>query len=163
MTVDFINNSSQRTPCVLVLDASWSMKEKTTTGRTRIDELNAGIEELERALKSDDAAISRVQLCVVIVGGPGGSAELMLDWKRVIELTNLAEQNRQVEIFTIGVEGANLSVLSEISSRPAIQLAGMKFKELFLWLSDSLSAVSRSRPGEKANLPDTDPWKNVGI
>ena len=81
----------------------------------------------------------------------------------VVEQTNLAEKNRKVEIFTIGVEGADLSVLSEISSRPAIQLSGMKFKELFLWLSDSLSAVSQSRPGEEANLPDTDPWRNVGI
>jgi uncharacterized protein YegL len=39
----------------------------------------------------------------------------------------------------------------------------MKFKELFVWLSDSLSAVTQSRPGEDITLPDTDPWRHVGL
>jgi len=26
-----------------------------------------------------------------------------------------------------------------------------------------LSAASRSRPGDKLELPSTDPWRNVGI
>jgi uncharacterized protein YegL len=227
MTVDFINNSNQRTPCVLILDASYSMNQTTSTGKTRMEELNAGMIELEKALKADAAAISRVQVCVVVVGGPSNSAELMLDWTdaanfqafaikadgstplaegleiglKMVELakknlngaglsctrpwmmvisdgvptscsadwekavakTKLAEQNKQVEVFTIGVEGADLTKLSQISNRPATKLSGMKFKELFVWLSDSLSAVSRSRPGQQANLADTDPWRHVGI
>jgi uncharacterized protein YegL len=228
MTVDFTNNSNQRTPCVLVLDASYSMGTRTSTGKTRMEELNAGLVELERALKQDDTALSRVQICVVVVGGPSNSAELMLDWtdavnfqafpikadgrtplaegldigldmvelaksnlkgagisytrpwmivisdgeptsgaaawQSSIERTKLAEKNRKVAIFTIGVEGADMAKLSQISNvRPATMLSGMKFKELFVWLSESLSAVSRSRPGQEASLPDTDPWKNVGI
>jgi uncharacterized protein YegL len=227
MTVDFINNSNQRTPCVLILDASGSMNQQTSTGRTRIEELNAGIGELEFALSSDPVAISRVQLCIVVVGGPSNSAELMLDWtdasdfhafpiratggtplgealeiglemaemaKRnlrkagisytrpwmmvisdgtptsaqrdwdeAVEKTRTAERERKVEIFSIGVEGADLEKLSQISHRSPIQLSGMKFKELFVWLSDSLSAVAQSRPGDNLNLPDTDPWKHVGI
>lgn len=227
MTVDYIHNSNQRTPCVLVLDASYSMDAKTSSGKTRMDELNAGLVEFEKALKQDDTALSRVQISIVVVGGPSNSAELMLDWtdavnfqafpikadggtplaegldygltmielvkdnlktvgisytrpwmivisdgeptssnvawQNAINKTKLAEQNRKVEIFSIGVEGANIKKLSEISNRPALRLSGMKFRELFLWLSESLSAVSRSRPGQEASLPDTDPWKNVGI
>ena len=227
MTVDFINNSNQRTPCILVLDASYSMSTITSSGKTRMEELNYGLKELERELKSDYTALSRVQICVVVVGGPSNSAELMLDWtdavnfqsfqiradgqtplaegleigldmvelakvnlkavgisytrpwmmvisdgeptsesavwQRAVARTKLAEKNKKVEIFAIGVEGADIRKLSEISNRPALMLSGMKFKELFVWLSESLSAVSRSRPGQEASLPDTDPWKNVGI
>lgn len=227
MTVDFTNNSNQRTPCVLVLDASYSMTTRTSSRKTRMEELNEGLIELERALKNDITALSRVQICVVVVGGPSDSAELMLDWtdainfqafpikadggtplaegldlglnmvelaksnlraagisytrpwmmvisdgeptsdptvwQRSVDGTKQAEDNRKVEIFAIGVEGANLTKLSQISKRPALLLSGMKFKELFIWLSESLSAVSRSRPGQEASLPDTDPWKNVGI
>jgi len=74
-----------------------------------------------------------------------------------------AEAGRKVEIFTIGVEGANMSKVAEISSKPPLQLEGMKFRELFVWLSASLSAASRSRPGDKLELPSTDPWRHVGI
>jgi hypothetical protein len=59
MSVDFTNNANQRTPCVLVLDASTSMMTKfgNTTG---IEALNQGLIEFEQALKNDDMAISRV-------------------------------------------------------------------------------------------------------
>jgi uncharacterized protein YegL len=228
MTVDYFNNTNQRTPCVLVLDASGSMETKTSTGRSRIEELIGGIKELELALSSDPIAKARVQLCIVVVGGPTNSAELMLDWtdaesfkafpikatggtplaqgleiglervasikqdlrgagisltrpwmmvvsdgeptntdaewSRATELTRAAEANGHVEIFCIGVEGANLEKLGQISKkRPAMQLSGMKFKELFVWLSDSLGAVSQSRPGSEGSLPATDPWRHVGI
>ena len=70
---------------------------------------------------------------------------------------------KKVEIFSIGVEDANMDVLSQICSKPALKLNGLMFKELFIWLSSSLSAASRSRPGENVQLPSTDPWRDVGI
>ena len=80
MTVDYVNNPNQRTPCVLVLDAYWSMSSKTSSGKTRIEQLNEGLHELENALKSDPTALTRVQLSIVIVGGPNSQAELLMDW-----------------------------------------------------------------------------------
>ena len=79
MTVDYSGNANQRTPCVLILDASGSMTTTGSRGKTRIQELNEGIKTLEEALKSDDAAISRVQLGIVSVGGPSNSAEVLMD------------------------------------------------------------------------------------
>lgn len=226
MTID-ISNPNQRTPCVLVLDASGSMDTKTSTGKTRIAELNTGVAAFEQALRSDPAALGRVQIAIVVVGGPSNGAEVLMDWtdanqfsafplksggetplgmgaRIALELVehgknNLkaagisytrpwimvisdgaptdpdaywsaavndckaAEQARKVEIFTIGVEGADLAKLGQLSTRPPLMMAGMKFRELFVWLSSSLSAASRSRPGEMAQLPPTDPWRNVGI
>jgi uncharacterized protein YegL len=74
-----------------------------------------------------------------------------------------AENGRKVEIFMIGVEDANLAMMSQLAKRPPIMLEGMKFKELFVWLSASLSAASRSRPGDNVQLANTDPWRNVGV
>jgi len=225
--IDYSGNPNQRTPCVLVLDASGSMGEVTSTGRTRMDELNLGMNALEASLRQDDTALVRVQLAIVSVGGPGNDADVMMDWtdatnfdafsircggytplgkglKIALDLVEeskaslkaagisytrpwimvisdgeptdpdkewqeavtaciSAQMAKKVEIFAIGVEGANLSKLGEISNKPALMLAGMKFEELFVWLSSSLSAASRSRPGENVQLPSTDPWRNVGI
>jgi len=53
--------------------------------------------------------------------------------------------------------------MSQLAKRPPLMLEGMKFKELFVWLSASLSAASRSRPGDNVQMANTDPWRNVGV
>ena len=225
--VDYSGNPNQRTPCVLVLDASGSMDTQGLNGRTRIQELNEGIRVLEKSLREDDTAITRVQLAIVSVGGPGNDADVMMDWTdannfqafplttggttplgRGIQLAlelveqskkdldaagigytrpwmmvisdgeptddidlwaaaakecKAAESSKKVEVFAIGVEGANLQRLGELSAKPPLMLDGVKFRELFVWLSRSISAASRSRPGDKLQLPSTDLWRNVGM
>lgn len=227
MSTDYINNPNQRTPCVLVLDVSGSMNDKTPTGRSRIQELSAGLFALQEALNEDSTALVRVQLAVVSVGGPRSQAEVMMDWTdathfqafnlsayggtplavglrlgldlieqakqnlkasgvsytrpwmmvisdgepsdsqsdwdHAVLKCQLAEEGNKVEIFSIGVDGADLNKMSEFSKRPPLVLADMKFRELFVWLSASLSAASRSRPGDQVSLPSTDPWRNVGL
>ena len=75
------DNPSQRTPCMLVLDASGSMDQVVAgTGRTRIEEVNQGLLTLQQELLGDDTAAQRVQLAIVGVGGPAGGADLLLDW-----------------------------------------------------------------------------------
>jgi len=227
MSTDYINNPNQRTPCVLVLDMSASMNEKTPTGRSRIQELSAGLVALEEALNEDSTALVRVQLAVVSVGGHRNQAEVMMDWtdathfqafnlnadgltplalglqlgldlieqakqnlkasgvsytrpwmmvisdgapsdsqsdwEQAVLQCRSAEEENKVEIFSIGVDGADLKKMSEFSKRPPLVLADMKFRELFVWLSASLSAASRSRSGDQVSLPSTDPWRNVGL
>ena len=226
-TVDYSSNPNQRTPCVLVLDASGSMDTVGPSGKSRIQALNEGIKALEECLRDDDTALTRVQLAIVSVGGPANDAEIMMDWTdannfqafpmttggatplgkgvdlalRLIEegkqnlkqagisytrpwmmvisdgeptddrsswnaatqLCRAAEVDKKAEVFCIGVEGANLKTLGELCVKPPLMLDGIKFKELFVWLSSSLSAASRSRPGASLQLPSTDVWRNVGI
>ena len=40
-----------------------------------------------------------------------------------------------------------MAILSRISVRPPMRLAGLRFHELFAWLSSSLSDLSRSQLG----------------
>jgi uncharacterized protein YegL len=78
---NYATNLSQRTPCILVLDASTSM-ETRDGGSTfrRIDLLNQGVAAFHEALQQDELAISRVQIACVNVGGPTDPPELMMDW-----------------------------------------------------------------------------------
>jgi uncharacterized protein YegL len=75
-----IDNPNQRTPCVLVLDASASMESTNAKGVARIDELNRGLKILEQELQADPTARTRVQIAIVCVGGPAGGADTLLDW-----------------------------------------------------------------------------------
>ena len=84
-------------------------------------------------------------------------------WNDAAQECKDAEEAKKVEVFCIGVEGANLTILAELSAKPPLMLEGVKFQELFKWLSDSLSAASKSRPGAALQLPSTDVWRNVGI
>lgn len=80
MTVNYYDNSKERVPCILVLDASWSMNEVGSNGKKRIQELNEGLVAFEKAITTDERARERVQVCIVIVGGPTDKAEVLMDW-----------------------------------------------------------------------------------
>lgn len=77
--------------------------------------------------------------------------------KRVRE----AEARKSLAFFAVGVEGADLESLGKFSERGALKLAGMRFSELFQWLSASQSSVSASNPGDKVKLPAPSGWMEV--
>lgn len=94
----------------------------------------------------------------------GEPTSLQSDWKTAAEKCKQAITNKKVMIFPIGIDSASGGKrLDEISDRPCIDMQETKFNEFFVWLSESLSAVTRSRPGDTVELPDTDPWRHVGI
>lgn len=63
------------------------------------------------------------------------------------------EQNKRVVFFSVGVRGADMACLERLSFKNKPKpLGGLKFKELFLWLSNSLNRVSQSTPGEQVPL-----------
>lgn len=64
-----------------------------------------------------------------------------------------AEGQRRLCFFGVAVASADLAKLAELSLRPPLRLQGLQFKDLFEWLSASLSAVAVSRPGDQVPLP----------
>ncbi len=58
------------------------------------------------------------------------------------------EAQKGVTVFAVGVKGADMGTLSKLSGvRQPVVLDGLKFIELFEWLSSSMSIVSQSAPG----------------
>ena len=207
------DNTSQRLPCVLVLDGSGSMAGES------IRELNAGLKILEEELKVDDTAAQRVQLLVIRLGGdddveivadwtdamefsaptleangrtPLGNAMLMaldkiegqkqnyrdhdipynrpwvflitdgeptdLNWEDAAADCRQAEEDNKVIIFTIGTEGTDFDKLKQFSNRSPVKLEGLKFKELFLWLSRSASSGSKTAQDTAVQIEAPDDW-----
>lgn len=79
------DNPSQRTPCLLVLDASGSMDVAAVNGKRRIDLLNEGLAVFNQSLREDELALSRVQIAAVNVGGPWTRPEVFYDWTDAID------------------------------------------------------------------------------
>ncbi len=76
------------------------------------------------------------------------------DWQTAARLIKDEENRKGAILFCVGVEGANMEILSQFSDqRPPLKLRGLAFGELFQWLSKSLSSVAHSKPGEQTPLP----------
>jgi len=73
------------------------------------------------------------------------------------------ESSKRIAFFAVGVEGANLDILRQISVREPLSLKGLSFRELFVWLSQSQKSVSQSKPGQEdqVKLPSPSGWANL--
>ena len=81
------------------------------------------------------------------------------------QLVKEGEQSKAFSFYAVGVEGANFDVLRQIAVKEPLKLKGLQFRELFAWLSSSLSSVSKSTPGERSRFripPHPDGWAVAG-
>jgi uncharacterized protein YegL len=106
------------------------------------------IEERKASYREHGIAYYRPWAFLITDGEPNDH------WKPIVSRVHTGEKNKSFCFFAVGVEGADMKVLDEICVRKPLWLQGMKFRELFSWLSNSQQAVSRSSPGDEVPLED---------
>ena len=100
-------------------------------------------------------AYYRPWIFVITDGSPTDS------WKAAARAVKEGEASNAFSLFAVGVEGADIETLKQIAVREPIKLKGLRFTELFRWLSNSLKSVSRSKTTERVALPAPTGWAEV--
>jgi uncharacterized protein YegL len=113
------------------------------------------LRERKQALRANGIAYYRPWVFLITDGAPND------DWQGAAAAVHEGEAAKAFAFFPIGVKGANMDTLRRISVREPLPLAGLKFRELFQWLSSSLRSVSRSTPGAEVPLPAPQGWTAV--
>jgi len=106
--------------------------------------------------RSAGVAYYRPWIFLITDGGPDPGDP----WQNAAVQVKEGEAKKSFAFFTVAVEGANMDVLAKISTRPPAKLKGVNFREMFLWLSQSMQAVSQSSPGDAVPLT-TPGWTEV--
>lgn len=113
------------------------------------------VEDRKRDYRSNGISYYRPWVFLVTDGAPTDS------WQAAAEVVREGEASKKFAFFAIGVKGANMDILRQLSVREPLSLDGLKFRELFSWLSSSLRSVSRSTPGTEVPLEPPKGWASV--
>ncbi len=104
------------------------------------------LEERKEQYRSNGIAYYRPWAFLITDGGPTD------DISQASSRVRMGEQSRAVSFYAVGVDGANMARLSEVVTRQPLMLRGLSFREMFVWLSNSLGSVSRSQPGQSVPM-----------
>jgi uncharacterized protein YegL len=83
------------------------------------------------------------------------------EWQSAAAMVREGEASKSFAFFAVGVQNANMDILQQLSVREPLKLQGLKFRELFQWLSNSMKSVSRSTPGTAVPLAPPSGWSEV--
>jgi uncharacterized protein YegL len=112
------------------------------------------LDQRKNVYRTNGVAYYRPWIFLITDGGPTDV------WKTAAEKIRDGEAAKNFSFFAVGVAGAKMDILEQISVREPIRLKELRFNELFLWLSNSMKAVSHSNVGDQ--VPLTNPTVPAG-
>lgn len=117
------------------------------------------IQERKNWYKNSGQTYYRPYLILITDGAPNNPGLIP---EMAKEIRQLAEA-KSLSFWPIAVAGANMEILEQLACpnikgcMPPLKLIGLKFIELFKWLSSSFTKVSNSKDGEGIDItPDKD-------
>ena len=135
--------------------ATFSAGGMTPLG-SAVDKALDMLEQRKAQYRNNGVAYYQPWLVIISDGAPNDA------WQAAARRAKNLSAQRKLVSLTIGVEGADLQILGEFSSRPAIKLDGLKFAQFFEWLSASMSRVSASASTSSSiDLPPMDSWASI--
>ena len=139
---------------------SFAMPSLTTKGTTKlVDGVREGItlvESRKNWYKQTGQPHLRPWIILITDGAPDGDQNV----SALAQEINSGVKAKKFVFLSIGVAGANMDVLRQISTpdMPPMPLEGLQFSEFFKWVSASMSVVASSKDGDKVDLPDPAAW-----
>jgi uncharacterized protein YegL len=87
-------------------------------------------------------------------------AEVMAGAVQAVRANESQPRGKRIAFFAVGVEGADMQKLAQVSKRPPMKLRGLSFARMFRWVSQSLTRTSRTEIGDRVPLanPIADGW-----
>lgn len=112
------------------------------------------IEAQKATYKNNNIGYYRPWILLITDGSPTDS------WQNAAKMIREFDANEKVNFFAVGFQGADMNFLKQISlaDTPPLMLRELAFVQLFQWLSNSISVVSRCRPGDQVTFPPTSVW-----
>ena len=87
----------------------------------------------------------------LITDGEPTDADL---WQSPLNELKTRVEAKALTLFVVGVKGANMNKLRELPALNGPQsLDQTRFRDLFIWLSQSQKGIAASRPGDQLSLP----------
>ena len=121
----------------------------TTMMSAGIDLALDKIEERKQMYRDNGIDYYRPWLFLLTDGAPTEEQEVV---NAAFAKLKQAESEKRVAAFSVAVESADMDTLTEMSPRRPMMLKGLAFKNMFVWLSQSLSRVSSSRTDDEIKL-----------
>jgi uncharacterized protein YegL len=112
------------------------------------------VEARKSEYRAAGVSYSRPAILLVSDGMPQGEPWEVT--REALRRMKADETAKRAMLFAVGVDGANLRFLSRLSSRPALALAGLRFVDLFLWLSASAGSLARAPADEHLEFSPND-------
>jgi len=134
---------------------SLSVTGDTPMGAAIVEGLEQ-VEQRKELYKQHGVPYNRPWVFLITDGAPTDSIHF------AAQLVRDGVEKKKFAFFAVGVEGADMDTLAKISPRKPLKLQGLKFRELFQWLSSSLGSASRSSPTtETLALPPPSDWAEL--